>query len=74
MAEAYERHLAGLGVAGPKPVSLPMDPARVVPVDVSSERRIALGIGGLALLGLLLAIPFLKIIERALPVRPMPTR
>lgn len=41
---------------------------RVV-LDTSYERRAALGIGMLALVALVLAIPFLQIIERAVPVR-----
>lgn len=71
-AEAYEQHLLATGDGTAKPLSLVVDPASQIPVDASSERRIVLGIGGLALLGLLLAIPFLKVIERAIPVRVMP--
>ena len=37
--------------------------------DTSHERRVVLGVGVLAFVGLFLAIPFVKIVERALPAR-----
>ncbi len=48
-----------------------IEPAGTTPDRVSDETRIVLGLGGLACLGLLLAIPLLEGVERALPLRRM---
>lgn len=71
-AEAYEHYLVARGTQ--QGASIRIDPPSEVPVDTSPERRIVLGIGGLAFIGLLLAIPFLRVIEKAVPLRVMPTR
>ncbi len=71
-ADAYEHYLAAQGTQDG--FGIRVDPPSLVPVDTSPERRIVLGIGGLAFVGLLLAIPFLRVIEKAVPLRVMPTR
>ncbi len=46
-----------------------IEPTEKTPDRVSDEVRMALGLGGLAGLGLLLAIPLLEGVERAMPLR-----
>lgn len=68
VVEAYSNvHLSA--DAGAELRCVYVDPTALAPDRVSDESRMVLGLGGLAALGLLLAIPLLEGMERAMPIR-----
>ena len=73
VAEAYrahhQSHASADGKATPMPTLVYVDPVEVAPARVTDETRMMLGIAGMALLGLLLCVPFLRYIEEAMPLK-----
>jgi len=69
VVEAYQAARGNAADGAPATALVYLDPVGAAPARVSDETRMVLGIAGVASLCLLLCIPFLRYIERAMPLR-----